>query len=109
MNKDWVHGASHSPVCQIFLQIVVRAVITSSPLAWASSAGMLSAPAGFPFFSDCDCTAASISVRRMGWSSSVFVCLSDTLSATIKYRESLAGLMLAYAFHSFYKIIFLLL
>ena len=30
---------------------------------------MLSTPADFPFFNDC--TAASISVRRMGWSSSV--------------------------------------
>ena len=31
MTKDWVHGVGHSPVCQILLQIVVRAVITSSP------------------------------------------------------------------------------
>ena len=30
MTKDWVHGVGHSPVCQILLQIVVRAVITSS-------------------------------------------------------------------------------
>ena len=44
MTKDWVHGVGHSPVCQILLQIVVRAVITSSPPAWASSAGMLSTP-----------------------------------------------------------------
>ena len=42
MTKDWVHGVGHSPVCQILLQIVVRAVITSSPPAWTSSAGMLS-------------------------------------------------------------------
>ena len=27
MTKDWVHGVGHSPVCQILLQIVVRAVI----------------------------------------------------------------------------------
>ena len=40
MTKDWVHGDGHSPVCQIMLQIVVRAVITSSPPAWTSSAGM---------------------------------------------------------------------
>ena len=71
MTKDWVHGVSHSPVCQILLQIVVRAAITSSPPAWTSSAGMLSTPADFPFFSDC--TAASTSLRRMGWSSSVSV------------------------------------
>ena len=39
MTKDCVHGVGHSPVCQILLQIVVRAVITSSPPAWTSSAG----------------------------------------------------------------------
>ena len=71
MTKDWVHGVGHSPVCQILLQIVVRAVITSSPPAWTSSAGMLSTPADFPFFNVC--TAASTSLRRMGWSSSVSV------------------------------------
>ena len=71
MTKDWVHGVGHSPVCQILLQIVVRAVITSSPPAWTSSAGMLSTPADFPFFNDC--TEASTSLRRMGWSSSVSV------------------------------------
>ena len=71
MTKDWVHGVGHSLVCQILLQIVVRAVITSSPPAFASSAGMMSTPADFPFFSDC--TAASTSLRRMGWSSSVSV------------------------------------
>ena len=31
MTTDWVHGAGHSPVCQILLQIVMKAVITSSP------------------------------------------------------------------------------
>ena len=71
MTKDWVHGVGHSPVCQILSQIVVRAVITSSPPAWTSSAGMLSTRADFPFFNDC--TAASTSLRRMGWSSSVSV------------------------------------
>ena len=71
MTKVWVHGVGRSPVCQILLQIVVRAVITSSPPAWTSSAGMLSTPADFPFFSDY--TAASTSLRRMGWSSSVSV------------------------------------
>ena len=69
MTVDWVHGVGHSPVCQILPQTVVRVVITSSPPAWTSSAGMLLTPADFPFFSDC--TAASTSVRKMGWSSSV--------------------------------------
>ena len=45
----------------------MRAVITSSPPAWTSSAGMLSTPVDFSIFSDC--TAASTSFRRMGWSS----------------------------------------
>ena len=63
--------ACHSPVCQILLQIVVRAVITSSPPAWTSSAGMLTTPADFLYFSDC--TAASTSLRSMGWPSSVSV------------------------------------
>ena len=71
MTKDWVHGVGHFPVCQIVLHIVMRAVITSSPPAWTSSAGMLSTPADFPFFSAC--TAASTSLQRMGWSSSVSV------------------------------------
>ena len=57
MTKDWVHEVGHSPVCQILLQIVVRAVITSPPPVWTSSAGMLSTPADFPFFNDY--TAAS--------------------------------------------------
>ena len=72
MTKDWVHGVGYSPVSQILLQIVVRAVISASPPAWTRSAGMLSTPADFPFFNDC--TTAFISVRRMGWSSSVSVC-----------------------------------
>ena len=33
MTKDWVHRAGYSPVCQILLQIVVRAVITAFPPA----------------------------------------------------------------------------
>ena len=71
MTKDWVHEVGYSPVCQILLQIVARAVITSSPPALTSSAGMLSILADFPFFNDC--TAASTSLQRMGWSSSVSV------------------------------------
>ena len=63
--------AGHFPVCQILLQVVVRAVITASPSARTSSAGILSTPAAFPFFNDC--TAASTSLRRMGWSSAVSV------------------------------------
>ena len=71
MTKDWVHGIGHSPLRQILLQIVLRAVITSSPPAWTSSAGMLSTPADFPFFSGC--TVASNSLRRMGWTYDVSV------------------------------------
>ena len=71
MTKDWVHGDGHSPVCQVLLQIVVIAVITSSPPAWTSSVGMWLTPADFPYFKDC--TAASTSLRRMGWSFSVSV------------------------------------
>ena len=52
MTKEWVHGVGHSPVCQILLQVVVKTVITSSPPAWTSSAGMLSTSADFPFFND---------------------------------------------------------
>ena len=50
--EDWVQGVGHSPVCQILLQIVVRGVITSSPPAWTSSAGMLLTPVDFPSFND---------------------------------------------------------
>ena len=71
MTKDWVHSVGHSPVYKILLQIVMRAVIMSSPPVWTNSAGMLSTPANFPFFNDC--TAASTSLRRMGWSFSVYV------------------------------------
>ena len=80
MTKDWVHGVGHSPVCQILLQTVVRAVITSSLPAWTSSAGMLSTPADFPFFNDC--TAASTSQRRMGWSSSVSVWVQFSIDGS---------------------------
>ena len=55
---------THSPVFQIFLQIVVRISIMASPPAWTNSAGMLSTPAGFPTFSDL--TAAFTSFRRIG-------------------------------------------
>ena len=72
MTKDAVHGVGHSPVCQILLQIVVRAVIISSPPAWTSSAGMLSTPADFHFVSDC--TAASSPLGEGGGGHPV--CLS---------------------------------
>ena len=71
MTNDWVHGVGNSHVCKILLQIVVRALITSSPPAWTSSSGMLSTPADFPVFNNC--TAASTSLRRTGWSFSVSV------------------------------------
>ena len=49
--RDWVHGVGpavgHTPVCQILLQIVSRALIMASPPACTSSAGTLSAPADF--------------------------------------------------------------
>ena len=63
MTKD-VNGVGHSSVCQNLLQIVVRAVITASPPAWTSSAGMLSTPAIFRFF--CDCAAASTYFAKDG-------------------------------------------
>ena len=44
---------------------------SSDNTLFTSSAWMLSTPADFPLFNDC--TAASTSLRRMGWSSSVSV------------------------------------
>ena len=72
MTEDWVHGVGHTPVCKDLLQIVVRAVITFSLLAWTSSAGMFSCPADFHLFSDC--TAAFTYLRRMGGHP---LCLSE--------------------------------
>ena len=71
MSKDWVHRFGPSSECQILLQIVVRAVIMCFPPAWTNSAGMLSTPADFLFVNDC--TAASTSLRRVGWSSFVSI------------------------------------
>ena len=71
MTKDWVHGVGHSPVCQILLQIVVRPVITSSPPAWTSSTGCCGLQ--LTSLSSVICSAASTSLRKMGWSSSVSV------------------------------------
>ena len=45
MTKDCVHGVGHSPVCKTMLPIVMRVMITLSPPAWTSSAGMLLTPA----------------------------------------------------------------
>ena len=85
LSIPWCCLPTSSPVCvvffplslcqqdgfgQILLQIIVRTVIICSPPAWTSSAWMLSTPADFAFFRDC--TAASTSLRRMGWSSSVY-------------------------------------
>ena len=64
MTRDWVHGVGHSPVRQILLQIISRALTMASPLCLSSYVGILSSPADFPFFSDF--TAASTSSRRMG-------------------------------------------
>ena len=55
---------AHSPVFQILLQIEVRMSIMASPPAWTYSAGMLSTPADFRFFSAL--TARSTSSRRIG-------------------------------------------
>ena len=66
--SDWVHGVGHSPVLQILLQISVRTSVMVSPPAWTSSAGILSTPADFPFFSDA--TAISTSSQRIGCRSS---------------------------------------
>ena len=78
MTKDWVHGVGHSPVCQILLQIVVRAVITSSQPVWTISAGMMSAPADLPFFNDC--TAASTFFAKDGVVV-LCICLGGQFSA----------------------------
>ena len=80
MTKDWVHSVGHSPICQIWLQIVVRAVITSPPPAWTRPAGTLSIPADFPLFNDC--TAASASLRRVGCSSSVSIWVQSGTDAS---------------------------
>ena len=71
MTKDWVQRVGQSPVCQILLQIVMTAMIISSPPACTSAAGMLLTPADYPFFNDC--TTATTSWRWMGWLSSVSV------------------------------------
>ena len=89
MTKDWVHGDGHSPVCQIVLQIVVRAVITSSPPAWTSSAGMLSTPADFLFFNDC--TAASLLCEVWGGRP---LCLSGDCLGTNQYCWIFVGLVI---------------
>ena len=75
MTKDWVHGVGHSSACQILLQIVVRAVITSTPPASTSSAWMLSTPADFPsFFFPLSSSFFSLHFyAKDGWSSSVSV------------------------------------
>ena len=65
MIRDWIHGMGHSPVWQMLLQILCKALITASPPACTSSPGILSIPGDFPFLSDF--TAASTSSRKIGW------------------------------------------
>ena len=62
----------HSPVCQVLLQIFMRAVMTASPPAWSSSVGRLSTPADFPFFSG---YAAVSTFFAKDWVVLFFVCL----------------------------------
>ena len=85
MTKVWVHGVGHSPVCQILLQKVKSVVITASRPAWTNSAGILSTTADYLFFNDC--TVALTSLRRMGWSSCVFL-------GTVQYWWISAGLVI---------------
>ena len=49
MTKDLVQGMGHSPVCQILLQIIVRAVIRVSQPARISPAGIIVDPRWFSF------------------------------------------------------------
>ena len=93
MTKDWVHGVGHSLVCQILLQIVVRAVITFSPPIWTSSDRRLSTPADFPFFSDC--TAAS--TLWEGGGVVICVCLG-----TVHYWWISVGLVIVQLWSVFY-------
>ena len=83
MTKDWVHGVGHSPVCQILLQIALRAVITSSPPALTSSAEIFLTPADFPFFNDC--TAASTSSLCLSGDSPVLMDLHWPCDCTAQY------------------------
>ena len=70
----------HSPVFQILLQTEIRMSSMSSPLAWANSAGMLSAPADFPIVSAL--TAASTSSRRIERCSSSGICGLSSIVAS---------------------------
>ena len=72
MIRDWVHGMGHSPLCQILLQILCKALITASPPACTSSPGILSISGDFPFLSDF--TAASTSSRKIGYLSVSVTC-----------------------------------
>ena len=82
------HGVGHSPVLQILLQISVKTFIMVSPPACTSSAGILSTPADFPFFSDT--TAISTSSRRIGrrsasggWLQPRQHCLNNSHTCTV--------------------------
>ena len=73
------------PVCQIWLQMLVRMSITASPPFFNNSAGMLSFPAAFPFFNDL--TTVSTSSRIIGKSSSFDdSCLARTLVSPLVWK-----------------------
>ena len=65
MTKDYVHRVGHSPACQILSQVVVRAVITTSPPAWTSSAEMLSTRTDFPFLKRLYCSLHFLAKNRV--------------------------------------------
>ena len=70
MTKDWVHGVGHFPVCQILLQVAKQECSGYFfPICFGQFCWDAVNPADFPFFNDC--TAASTSLRRVRWSSSV--------------------------------------
>ena len=50
----------HSSVCQILLQTAMSVAVIASQHAWTSSAGMLSTPTDFHFFSDCPAASTSL-------------------------------------------------
>ena len=78
-----------------YLQIVARALITSSPPAWTISAGMMSTPADLPFVSDY--TAASRALIRL---KPVWNDRSMSLSSKIQKMRSLVTSIFLYACES---------
>ena len=51
MRSNWVYGVGHFFIIHILFHMAVRALMTCSPPALISSAGILSTPDDFPFFS----------------------------------------------------------